>query len=173
MSFKEVNINPATATSNTASHQHQQEQEMLATFAIPNPPVSTQQSGQIAHDNDDKKPNDSESGITNESSGQGDEGNSPSTDNSSSNINNSNINNQSNLGSGGGGGGGGDDDDETPRTLWMGDLDPWLDEGSIENLWFQILNKSVSVKVIRPKLSKPDVNLNGLSHSGYCFVEFD
>lgn len=115
-------MNPTTVSS-TASHQHQQEQEMLASFAVPNPPLSTQQSQYLEDD------------VSN-----------PKSD---------------------------DENKNGPRTLWMGDLDPWLDEPAIENIWWQILNKKVQVKVIRPKFSKPDINLNGLSHSGYCFIEFE
>lgn len=61
---------------------------------------------------------------------------------------------------------------DRPRTLWMGDLDPWLDEESIVNLWMQILHSKVGVKLIKPKVAKPDSGFTGLSHSGYCFVEF-
>lgn len=61
---------------------------------------------------------------------------------------------------------------ETPRTLWMGDLDPWLDEGAIVDLWWQILGKKVEVKLIKPKGTKGEAGLMGLTHSGYCFVEF-
>jgi len=106
-------------TSNTASHQHQQEQEMLSSFAVPNPPVSTQQSSLAAE-------KDAEFSAIN-----------------------------------------------PPRTLWMGDLDPWLDEQGIADLWWQMLHKTVTVKIIKPKLSKPEMNYQGLTHSGYCFVEFE
>lgn len=61
---------------------------------------------------------------------------------------------------------------DKPRTLWMGDLDPWLDEDAIVDLWMQILHSKVGVKLIKPKLIKPDSGFTGLSHSGYCFVEF-
>ncbi|ODV79368.1 RNA-binding domain-containing protein, partial [Suhomyces tanzawaensis NRRL Y-17324] len=108
-------------TSNTASHQHQQEQELLSSFAIPNPPVSTQQSSVAAEK---------------ESTG-------------------------------------GMGPVDPPRTLWMGDLDPWLDEKGIADLWWRILHKKVSVKIIQPKNSRPDATYHGLAHSGYCFVEFD
>lgn len=108
-------------TSSTASHQHQQEQEMLSGFAIPRPPVSTQQSSVAAEKE------------------QGSNAGQP----------------------------------DSPRTLWMGDLDPWLDEGAIADLWWQILHKKVNVKIIKPKTSKPENNAQGLSHSGYCFVEFE
>lgn len=121
--------NPATTISSVASHQHQQEQEMLSNFAIPNPPISTQQSSAASVDHDLSASKNPEGGD------------------SSSLI-------------------------EPPRTLWMGDLDPWLDENAIKNLWWQILNKQVTVKIIKPKVSKPDINYLGLSHSGYCFVEF-
>ncbi|KAG7665692.1 NGR1 [[Candida] subhashii] len=62
---------------------------------------------------------------------------------------------------------------EKPRTLWMGDLDPWLDEQGIVDLWWNILQKKVTVKIIRPKITKPDPNYQGLTNSGYCFVEFE
>ncbi|WPK26758.1 hypothetical protein PUMCH_004119 [Australozyma saopauloensis] len=62
---------------------------------------------------------------------------------------------------------------ESPRTLWMGDLDPWLDQSAIEELWWKILNKRVTVKLIKPKLAKQEVEYMGQTHSGYCFVEFD
>lgn len=30
---------------------------------------------------------------------------------------------------------------EQPRTLWMGDLDSWLDEKQITDLWWNLLKK--------------------------------
>lgn len=110
-----------TAVSSTASHQHQQEQQMLLSFTVPEPPISTQQLT-----------------LTSENV----------QDASGTLVN------------------------ETPRTLWMGDLDPWLDEAAIVNLWLQILGKHVGVKLIKPKNTKPDTEFMGLTHSGYCFVEF-
>ncbi|KAK8439165.1 RRM [Candidozyma auris] len=62
---------------------------------------------------------------------------------------------------------------EQPRTLWMGDLDTWLDEAAIVDLWWQIMRKKVNVKVIKPKNPKPESPYMGLTHSGYCFVEFE
>lgn len=62
---------------------------------------------------------------------------------------------------------------ESPRTLWMGDLDPWLDQAAIEELWWKILNKHVSVKLIKPKAAKHEADFMSQAHSGYCFVEFD
>lgn len=110
-----------TVVSSTASHQHQQEQEMLLSFTVPEPPISTQQLTAASDSNTDA------SGLL---------------------------------------------VSETPRTLWMGDLDPWLDEAAIVDLWWQILRKKVGIKLIKPKNSKPDAGFMGLSHSGYCFVEF-
>ncbi|KAK6459727.1 negative growth regulatory protein [Scheffersomyces xylosifermentans] len=118
-----IPVNANTTTSSTASHQHQQEQEMLSNFAIPNPPISTQQSSVAAEK---------------ENSGSENSG-----------------------------------DVYPPRTLWMGDLDPWLSENGIADLWWKILQKKVTVKIIKPKTSKPDTTYQGLSHSGYCFVEFE
>ncbi|EGW31816.1 uncharacterized protein SPAPADRAFT_56576 [Spathaspora passalidarum NRRL Y-27907] len=68
-----------------------------------------------------------------------------------------------------------DSDYERPRTLWMGDLDPWLDEQGITDLWWNILHKRVVVKIIKPKssISNLDPNYQGLTNSGYCFVEFE
>ncbi|ODV94333.1 hypothetical protein PACTADRAFT_51193 [Pachysolen tannophilus NRRL Y-2460] len=66
----------------------------------------------------------------------------------------------------------------TPKTLWMGDLEPWWDEGYIINIW-KNLNKSVLVKVIKPKKNSVlhHIATNGganlFNHSGYCFVEFE
>ncbi|EGV64850.1 Rrm [Yamadazyma tenuis] len=123
-----------TTTTNTASQQHQQEQELLANFAIPNPPITS-----ATPSNETSAPK---------------EGGSVSDDN---------VSVSSPHG--------------TPRTLWMGDLDPWLDELGIEHLWWQILRKKVSIKLIRPKIPKQDMGYNmysgGLSHSGYCFIEFE
>lgn len=67
----------------------------------------------------------------------------------------------------------GSDLDNKPRTLWMGDLDPWLDENAIRDLWWSILQKKVVVKIIKPKNMKPDFSFQGLTNSGYCFVEFE
>ncbi|ONH67706.1 Negative growth regulatory protein NGR1 [Cyberlindnera fabianii] len=58
-----------------------------------------------------------------------------------------------------------------PKTLWMGDLDPWSDEEAIENLW-DSLGKRVLVKLIKAKRGTPAANLN-TGHAGYCFVEFE
>ncbi|GAA5800627.1 hypothetical protein EDC94DRAFT_604185 [Helicostylum pulchrum] len=53
---------------------------------------------------------------------------------------------------------------EQPKTtLWMGELEPWMDEQYIQQLWFN-LNEKVMVKVIRDKTT-------GIS-AGYAFVDF-
>jgi RNA recognition motif-containing protein len=44
----------------------------------------------------------------------------------------------------------------------MGELEPWVDENFIRNLWFQ-MGEQVSVKMIRDKFS---------GNAGYCFVDF-
>lgn len=80
--------------------------------------------------------------------------------------------------SGGSGGSGGSGSSggaviEQPRTLWMGDLDSWLDEQQITDLWWNLLKKKVGVKIIKPKALKLDPQLQGLTNSGYCFVEFE
>ncbi|KAL1958851.1 hypothetical protein VTO42DRAFT_3688 [Malbranchea cinnamomea] len=48
-------------------------------------------------------------------------------------------------------------------TLWMGELEPWIDENFIRNLWYQ-MGEQVNVKMIRDKFSG--------SNAGYCFVDF-
>lgn len=66
----------------------------------------------------------------------------------------------------------------TPKTLWMGDLEPWWDESFITELWAS-LNKTVQVKAIRPKRNSALQQLSSqtgtglMNHSGYCFVEFE
>lgn len=47
--------------------------------------------------------------------------------------------------------------------LWFGDLEPWMDELYVKQLWFS-LGEDVQVKMIRDKYT-------GM-HSGYCFIEF-
>ncbi|KAI5961479.1 NGR1 [Candida theae] len=66
-----------------------------------------------------------------------------------------------------------DANSDKPRTLWMGDLDSWLDEQQITDLWWNLLKKKVVVKIIKPKTLKLDPQLQGLTNSGYCFVEFE
>lgn len=58
-----------------------------------------------------------------------------------------------------------------PKTLWMGDLDPWSDEEAIMNLW-ALLGKRVLVKLIKAKKGTPAASLN-TGHAGYCFIEFE
>lgn len=57
-------------------------------------------------------------------------------------------------------GGGQNGDQKT--TLWMGELEPWIDENFVRNLWFQ-MGEQVNVKMIRDKFS---------GNAGYCFVDF-
>ncbi|KAI5961616.1 NGR1 [Candida pseudojiufengensis] len=121
-------INPHTV-SNTASHQHKQEQELLSSYTVPNPPISTKQSNAI---------------ITEQQHQQHQQHDSLSSTSSTS---------------------------DQPRTLWMGDLDSWLDEQQITDLWWNILQKKVIVKIIKPKSLK--IGFQGLTNSGYCFVEFE
>ncbi|CAO3640220.1 unnamed protein product [Mucor hiemalis] len=53
--------------------------------------------------------------------------------------------------------------EQQKTTLWMGELEPWMDEQYIQQLWFN-LNEKVMVKVIRDKTT-------GIS-AGYAFVDF-
>ncbi|KAL2885517.1 hypothetical protein HOO65_080467 [Ceratocystis lukuohia] len=47
-------------------------------------------------------------------------------------------------------------------TLWMGELEAWMDENFIKGVWMSSAGENVQVKVIRDKSSG----------AGYCFVEF-
>lgn len=53
--------------------------------------------------------------------------------------------------------------DDSKSTLWMGELDPWLDEAAIRKIWSNF-GENVNVKLIRDKFTG--------SNAGYCFVEF-
>lgn len=48
------------------------------------------------------------------------------------------------------------------NTLWMGDLESWMDENFLKSVWYN-LGEQVNVKIIRDKIT---------GQSGYCFVEF-
>ncbi|KAI9798623.1 MAG: hypothetical protein M1825_005047 [Sarcosagium campestre] len=61
-------------------------------------------------------------------------------------------------GSGGGPQHGGD----AKTTLWMGELEPWIDENFVRSVWFG-MGEQVNVKMIRDKFS---------GNAGYCFVDF-
>lgn len=47
-------------------------------------------------------------------------------------------------------------------TLWMGELEPWVDENFVRNIWYN-MGETVNVKMIRDKFS---------GNAGYCFVDF-
>ncbi|KAF2006518.1 RNA-binding domain-containing protein [Amniculicola lignicola CBS 123094] len=47
-------------------------------------------------------------------------------------------------------------------TLWMGELEPWIDENFVRSIWFN-MGEQVNVKMIRDKFS---------GNAGYCFVDF-
>jgi RNA recognition motif-containing protein len=49
------------------------------------------------------------------------------------------------------------------KTLWMGEMEPWMDENFIKQVYQSVLNEAVQVKVIRDRSS---------GNAGYCFVEF-
>ncbi|PKX90300.1 RNA-binding domain-containing protein [Aspergillus novofumigatus IBT 16806] len=51
----------------------------------------------------------------------------------------------------------------SPQLLLMGELEPWIDENFIRNLWFQ-MGEQVNVKMIRDKFSG--------SNAGYCFLNW-
>ncbi|KAI3642298.1 hypothetical protein MP228_011853 [Amoeboaphelidium protococcarum] len=54
-------------------------------------------------------------------------------------------------------------DDQDKTTLWMGDLEPWMDENFVKSSWAHY-GEHVNVKMIRDKFT-------GMN-SGYCFVDF-
>ncbi|KAF2206093.1 RNA-binding domain-containing protein [Delitschia confertaspora ATCC 74209] len=51
---------------------------------------------------------------------------------------------------------------DAKTTLWMGELEPWIDENFVRTIWFN-MGEQVNVKMIRDKFS---------GNAGYCFVDF-
>lgn len=51
---------------------------------------------------------------------------------------------------------------DAKTTLWMGELEPWIDENFIRSVWFG-MGETVNVKMIRDKFS---------GNAGYCFIDF-
>lgn len=51
---------------------------------------------------------------------------------------------------------------DAKTTLWMGELEPWIDENFIRSVWFG-MGEQVNVKMIRDKFS---------GNAGYCFIDF-
>ncbi|RKF64285.1 putative RNA-binding protein C23E6.01c [Erysiphe neolycopersici] len=52
---------------------------------------------------------------------------------------------------------------DAKTTLWMGELEPWIDENFIRSVWFG-MGETVNVKMIRDKFS---------GNAGYCFIDFN
>ncbi|KAK3694404.1 hypothetical protein B0T22DRAFT_70456 [Podospora appendiculata] len=52
---------------------------------------------------------------------------------------------------------------EAAKTLWMGEMEGWMDENFIKNVCSTVLGENVQVKVIRDRNS---------GNAGYCFIEF-
>ncbi|KAF2174904.1 mRNA binding post-transcriptional regulator [Zopfia rhizophila CBS 207.26] len=52
---------------------------------------------------------------------------------------------------------------DAKTTLWMGELEPWIDENFVRSIWYN-MGEQVNVKMIRDKFSG--------SNAGYCFVDF-
>lgn len=46
----------------------------------------------------------------------------------------------------------------------MGELEPWMDENFVKQVWQTVCGEAVNVKVIRDRQS---------GNAGYCFVEFN
>ncbi|KAF1944679.1 RNA-binding domain-containing protein [Clathrospora elynae] len=67
---------------------------------------------------------------------------------------------QGNMGPPGSAGGDGQGAGKT--TLWMGELEPWIDENFVRSIWYN-MGETVNVKMIRDKFS---------GNAGYCFVDF-
>ncbi|KAL9636148.1 MAG: hypothetical protein Q9164_003004 [Protoblastenia rupestris] len=51
---------------------------------------------------------------------------------------------------------------DAKTTLWMGELEPWMDENFVRTVWYN-MGESVNVKMIRDKFS---------GNAGYCFIDF-
>ncbi|MCJ1476349.1 hypothetical protein MMC13_005015 [Lambiella insularis] len=57
---------------------------------------------------------------------------------------------------------GGQQGGDAKTTLWMGELEPWIDENFVRSVWFN-MGEQVNVKMIRDKFS---------GNAGYCFIDF-
>lgn len=68
-----------------------------------------------------------------------------------------------NMGAQGGAPQEGSQDGSGKTTLWMGELEPWIDEAFVRSIWYN-MGENVNVKMIRDKFSG--------SNAGYCFVDF-
>ncbi|KAK0734550.1 hypothetical protein B0T26DRAFT_746444 [Lasiosphaeria miniovina] len=53
---------------------------------------------------------------------------------------------------------------DAAKTLWMGEMEGWMDESFIKNVFSTCLGETVQVKVIRDRNS---------GNAGYCFIEFN
>jgi RNA recognition motif-containing protein len=67
------------------------------------------------------------------------------------------------MGNGSADGGMGSSNGEQKCTLWMGELESWMDETYVKNVFRTLTSNDVQVKIIRDK---------NTGNSGYCFVEF-
>ncbi|KAF2681045.1 RNA-binding domain-containing protein [Lentithecium fluviatile CBS 122367] len=67
-----------------------------------------------------------------------------------------------NMGAPGGPQQDGQQDGSGKTTLWMGELEPWIDENFVRSIWYN-MGENVNVKMIRDKFS---------GNAGYCFVDF-
>nr|CAG8603593.1 14874_t:CDS:2 [Entrophospora candida] len=52
---------------------------------------------------------------------------------------------------------------DNKTTLWMGEIEPWMDENFLRQIWYQ-LGENVNVKIIRDRFTG--------ANAGYCFVDF-
>ncbi|MCJ1234947.1 hypothetical protein MMC14_002911 [Varicellaria rhodocarpa] len=57
---------------------------------------------------------------------------------------------------------GGQQGGDAKTTLWMGELEPWIDENFVRSVWYN-MGEQVNVKMIRDKFS---------GNAGYCFIDF-
>lgn len=59
---------------------------------------------------------------------------------------------------------GSDQQGDSKTTLWMGELEPWVNEEYVKSMWLANTGENVNVKMIRDKFSG--------NNAGYCFVDF-
>ena len=66
-------------------------------------------------------------------------------------------------------------DDVTNPPCRMGELEPWVDEQAVRNIWYT-MGEQVNVKMIRDKFTgyfgTPLQSLMARNNAGYCFVDF-
>lgn len=65
-----------------------------------------------------------------------------------------------------------DKDKNDKRTLWFGDLEPWMDDNYIRSVCTMMGWEVDNIKLIRPSLSGGSPGVAPTMNAGYCFITF-